>query len=197
MKSHVRTMIGWHETLTAIEAFVNNYNENHFSLFDATVLETAANIIRQKIGVPALTDTGAQVMQNDIRDISTIRQEELRLCARLQQEREASRKLAQMLESSNATIAALRDRVTELERANLSTICAYCGTFFEADADGRKVDDLQAHMKVCEKHPMRKLERELAAERGKVDQAVFVSKANSLTAAARIKRMRAILTGEE
>jgi hypothetical protein len=60
------------------------------------------------------------------------------------------------------------DRLTKL---NLSTICAYCETFFEADSDGRKVDSLQEHMKVCPKHPMRKVEAENAALREKVEKA--------------------------
>lgn len=51
--------------------------------------------------------------------------------------------------------------ILQLERANLSTLCAYCGEFFEADADGRSVVAIQEHMKVCEKHPMRGMEMKL------------------------------------
>lgn len=45
----IKSMIGWHEALAAVEAFVNNYDGSHFSEFDAGVLEGAVGIIRMKI----------------------------------------------------------------------------------------------------------------------------------------------------
>jgi len=46
--------------------------------------------------------------------------------------------------------------------SNRFTYCAYCGERFEADKDANKVSN---HFAACEKHPMRKLERQLAEAR--------------------------------
>lgn len=84
-------------------------------------------------------------------DLAALTKERDRLEAELSES-----KIADYLIQIN-TLTKERD---ELKKLNLSTICAYCGTFFEADSDGRKVDALQAHMKICIKHPMREIEKE-------------------------------------
>lgn len=65
-------------------------------------------------------------------------------------------------------ISHLRAEIDKLTKANLSTLCAFCGEFFAADEDpaGRKTDALTAHMMQCEKHPMASMRaRAEAAER--------------------------------
>jgi hypothetical protein len=56
----------------------------------------------------------------------------------------------------------LRAENATLLKRNQSTYCAFCGEFFEADADpdGHKTDAVQNHIKSCPKHPMREVERE-------------------------------------
>lgn len=71
------------------------------------------------------------------------------------------------------TITALQSRVAELEKVNANLrqaiidragqMCAYCGTIYDIK-DPNRMKLIQAHMLVCEKHPM----RELAAENVKL-----------------------------
>jgi hypothetical protein len=51
MKQQVKSVIGWHEVLNTLAAFVNNYDGSHFSLFDAGLLENTAKVIRGKVEI--------------------------------------------------------------------------------------------------------------------------------------------------
>jgi hypothetical protein len=53
----------------------------------------------------------------------------------------------------------LRERISELEQRCESTYCAYCGAFFEADRPD-KTEAVSAHIRLCEKHPMRQVEKD-------------------------------------
>lgn len=113
-----------------------------------------------KCAVCADKDAEISHFKEDLQSIIWERDDLLERNARLKEE-------VEMWKDANAEgyeqLKRLCEENNRLTKLNLSTICAYCGTFFEADADGRKVDALQEHMKVCPNHPMRKLEQALAA----------------------------------
>jgi hypothetical protein len=63
-------------------------------------------------------------------------------------------------------LATMREKDAEIERLrhlNLCTFCAYCGEFFEADADGKRTVAVTEHIHQCLKHPMRAAERHVEA----------------------------------
>ncbi len=51
--------------------------------------------------------------------------------------------------------------------------CAYCGHAYPPGTPASQADQLSAHIRVCEKHPMRELERELATRWSPATQAHY------------------------
>lgn len=60
-----------------------------------------------------------------------------------------------------AQLAAANDKVLRVVRGEFGQICSYCG--WESVREGAQWDELQAHIKTCPQHPMREVERQLAA----------------------------------
>lgn len=66
------------------------------------------------------------------------------------------------VESLQGEVVQLRQQLTELKQKFGRTMCAFCDWESLADAPDLS-DKLQAHMKVCVNHPMRKVEQQLTS----------------------------------
>lgn len=63
-------------------------------------------------------------------------------------------------------IGDLAEALEEADRLNRSTYCAYCGERCELDSDC--AEKISEHIKICDKHPMREVEAELARVKAEV-----------------------------
>ena len=89
----------------------------------------------------------------------------INLAAQVDALRKASKLQEESLNSRDEEIYRLKAKNRELrERLEVGkngTYCAYCGDSFPADDEG--ATQVSAHIKTCEKHPMREVEAKLAS----------------------------------
>lgn len=73
------------------------------------------------------------------------------------------------MQAADALEAAQADKM-RIAREQFTQICSCCG--WEAEASGASWDELQAHIKVCPKHPVSRLTKELEAAQAENDELV-------------------------